>query len=167
LEAIQVSGKQADITEAWLQGWWLTPAAVLHRRKAISRIGGWDESLKAAQDADLMIRLSLAGSHFKYQRGAYAIYRKHGDDRVSSNPIRWRENRYRVLEKALDTLTHSNRLTPTYCHALAISYYRLARHWLNSDREKHDQLISRVLQLKPNIQSTGRALIRQYLSATD
>ena len=64
LEAIQVAGKHADMSEALLGGWWVAPVAVLYRRNAVSRIGGWDESLQAAQDTDLMIRLALANRHF-------------------------------------------------------------------------------------------------------
>jgi GT2 family glycosyltransferase len=44
---------------AWVhywQGGWVVAAAVLVRRQAVQKTGGWDESLQAAQDRDFMIR---------------------------------------------------------------------------------------------------------------
>ena len=50
LGEIKVSGKQADILESLLSGWWTSPAAYLMRRQKVTEINGWDEKLKAGQD---------------------------------------------------------------------------------------------------------------------
>ncbi len=134
-EEITVSGEHMDMLASLLEGWWVASNAVLLRREAVSKIGGWDESLTAAQDTDFMMRLALAGSHFVYEPGCHSIYRRYGKVTVgTSNPRRCLENHCRVLDKAVDALKQSDRLTPTYGHALAHAYFRDARGWFNYDR---------------------------------
>jgi cellulose synthase/poly-beta-1,6-N-acetylglucosamine synthase-like glycosyltransferase len=152
-EDVVVSGDQADVLEALLGGWWVAPVAVLLRRNAVLTIGGWDESLKAAQDTDLMINLALAKCRFVYQPGCHSIYRKYGRVTVStSSTPRWLQCHCKVLDKALDALTRTSRLTPEYRHALARSYFQLARGCFAFDREHYDQVMARVLQLEPKFQ---------------
>jgi glycosyltransferase involved in cell wall biosynthesis len=161
LEDVAVSGTQEDILASLLSGWWVAPVAVLLRRKAVVQIGGWDESLKAAQDTDLMIRLAMAKPRFQYQPGCESIYRRYGNVTVgTSQPARWLENHLKVLDKASAELARGNRLTANYGHALAVSYFRLARGLFDLDRSAYDRAMARVFQLEPQFQPPGSILYK-------
>jgi GT2 family glycosyltransferase len=150
MEAVAVSGKKNDVLEALLCGWWVAPAALLFRRRIVETVKGWDESLTAAQDTDFFLSVALAGARIQYQPGCESIYRRYGNVTVStSKPRRWLDNHRLVLDKALDVLNRTNRLTPNYRHALALSYFRLARVYFEHDRGSYDQIMARVLQLEP------------------
>jgi glycosyltransferase involved in cell wall biosynthesis len=148
---IVISGDHDNVLGALLEGWWVAPAAVLARRKAVVRMGGWDESLEAAQDRDYMISLALRGARILYQPGCYSIYRRYGEVTVSTaNRQRWLENHTRVLDKALGTLKSEGRLTERYRKALARSYFTLAQNYYDRDPDAFEGLIARVLSLEPN-----------------
>ena len=151
LEEIAVSDNHEDVLGALFGGWWVAPAAVLSKREAIVRTGGWDPSLAAAQDRDYMISLALAGARILYQPGCYSVYRRYGAVTVSTgNRQRWLENHTRVLDKALSTLESTGRLTAKYRNALARSYFALAQNYYDYDRTAFGQLIAKVLRLQPN-----------------
>jgi glycosyltransferase involved in cell wall biosynthesis len=151
LEDIAISGDQDDILGALLAGWWVAPAAVLARREAVLRTGGWDESLTAAQDRDYMISLAMSGARILYQPRCHSIYRRYGEVTVSTeNRRRWLENHERVLDKALSALQSTGRLTEKYRKALARSYFTLAQNYYDNDRGCFEELLQKVLTLQPD-----------------
>ena len=128
LEKIQISGVHRDIVSSLLSGWWVAPAAVLYRRQVVSKVGGWDETLFAAQDKDFFTCVALSGANIQYQPGCCYIYRQHGAITVSSsNLVRWVESHRRSLEKSELFLAASGQLTAEYKNALALGYFGLAR----------------------------------------
>lgn len=76
----------------------LVPAATLTRLSCIEGVGGFDESLTAEEDWDLWIRISASGGRFGFINRPLAMYRKY-DGGVTSDHIRMRKNRLRVLKK--------------------------------------------------------------------
>jgi glycosyltransferase involved in cell wall biosynthesis len=79
--------------------YFLVPNNSLVRREIFERIGGFDESLRAAQDHDVAIRIAevarlayLDRPWFSYRRHAQSISRRNAG-------LRWR-NGFRILEKA-------------------------------------------------------------------
>ena len=129
LDKIQVSGVQEDILYSLLSGqWWVAPGALLYRRQVVIQAGGWDETLRAAQDRDFFTSVALSDVKIRYQAGCYFIYRKHGDVTVSSSNLgRWVENHCISLKKSEIALARIGRLTEKYRAALATGYFGLAR----------------------------------------
>ena len=54
------------------------PAAAIIRRECLERVGLFDESLRAAEDTDMWIRLAYAGYAFGYIDEILLLYRIHG-----------------------------------------------------------------------------------------
>jgi len=160
-EAIKISGDKPDVLEALLSDWWVACHALLFRRTAVEKCGGWDETIQAAQDRDFFISVLLAGAKAVYQPGCHAIYRRYGQVTVgTSNPRRWLASHCRVLDKSSEVLGRANRLNSGYRHAIALSYFRMARGWFEFDRKQYDLAMSRVLELEPNFEPPGTALYK-------
>lgn len=84
-----------------LYGDFIAPMAVVIRRTALERVGGYDESLIANEDWDLWIRLAELGP-FVYVDRVLADYRVHSQNLSSSRGqqnARLIEDRKRVLDK--------------------------------------------------------------------
>jgi GT2 family glycosyltransferase len=109
------------------------------RPSIVEKVGGWGESLLAAQDEDFFISLALAGARVVYQPGSHSIYRRHGSGRIiTSNRLRWLDNHCRVLDMAKETLSVSGN-----------SYFALARNYYDIDRRKYGDLMEKVFALQP------------------
>ncbi|MBA2647444.1 MAG: glycosyltransferase family 2 protein [Pyrinomonadaceae bacterium] len=82
------------------------------RREAIINVGMFDETLRAAEDFDLWLRVIQGGGRIAYHRQPLARYRRVQGSR-SSDPIKPYEQVLRVFEKASQTptLTASERET--------------------------------------------------------
>ena len=145
---IVISGNHDDVLGALVGDWWVAPAAVLARREAVLRTGGWDESLEAAQDRDYMISLAITGARILYQPGCYSVYRRHGATSVTgSNRERWLDNQSAVLRKTWRTLENGGLLTKRNRSAMAHSYFVLARNYFSIDRAKYSACMKNVFLL--------------------
>ncbi|MBI1242861.1 glycosyltransferase [Umezakia ovalisporum] len=138
LENIEISEIQTDILASLLANWWVALAALLYKRTAVENSGGWDESLTAAQDRDFFISVVMNKAKVVYQPGCYSIYRRYGLVTVStSSKIRWLKNHHMVLDKSEKRLLQLNKLSKKYRHALAKSYFELARESLFIDYSQY------------------------------
>lgn len=66
--------------EVWREavfGWGTVPGAILFAREALERVGGWDESIRWAEDHDLLLRVSALGE-FAFVPWTVLAYRLHG-----------------------------------------------------------------------------------------
>jgi len=66
--------------EVWREavfGWGTVPGAILFAREALERAGGWDESIRWAEDHDLLLRVSALGA-FAFVPWTVLAYRLHG-----------------------------------------------------------------------------------------
>jgi glycosyltransferase involved in cell wall biosynthesis len=150
LEDVAISGKQEDVLEALLSGWWVASHALLFRRWVVDKATGWDESLQAAQDRDFFISAVLAGATIRYAPGCGAVYRRYGNVTVgTANLPRWLAAHARVLEKSEARLAAAGRLCDRYRLALARSYFALARSFYDLDRAAHRKYLRKVLALAP------------------
>lgn len=111
-----------------LEGMLAPTVAYLIPRNAINTIGGWDESLTADQDGDLIMRLMLQDIPFVHALGDAGIWRHHGDtNRVSCNRnFNSIYSRYRVCDRVIERLQELNRLD-RYSQLLAMKLDRLAQ----------------------------------------
>ncbi|NJR73972.1 MAG: glycosyltransferase [Scytonema sp. CRU_2_7] len=134
LDNVEIAGRQVDILESLLQDWWTAVASLLYKRTVVEKSGGWDESLRAAQDRDFFLSVAINGAKVVYQPGCYSIYRRYGNVTVSSSSKpRWIESHCAVLEKAEQKLKQMNKFSMKYQYALAKSYFELARESLLMD----------------------------------
>ena len=58
-------------------GWGTVPGAILFAQEALERVGGWDESIRWAEDHDLLLRVSALGA-FAFDPWTVLAYRLHG-----------------------------------------------------------------------------------------
>lgn len=61
----------------WLRWKPVFPGALLLRRKALERVGGFDPSLHHAEDVDLVLRLALLGCKAAWLQAQTVCYRQH------------------------------------------------------------------------------------------
>jgi glycosyltransferase involved in cell wall biosynthesis len=151
LDDIHISGPKPDLLEAVLVDRWVAPVALLFTRDAVFRSQGWDESLRAAQDRDFLISVLINGAKAAYSPGCYSIYRRHGDNTVStSNHEVWIASHWQLMEKAEANLRRLKKLSPVYRLALARSYlskwkYMFAKIGVG----EYPRLIRRIIRVLP------------------
>lgn len=164
LDNIEVSQFQADILSSLLANWWVALAALLYRRSAVENSSGWDENLVAAQDRDFFLSVVMAGAKVVYQPGCSSIYRRYGSVTVStSSKTRWLKSHQQVLSKVEARLLEMNQLSMKYRHALAISYFELARESLFVDYSQYLIFLEKALMLFPDFQSHSTRTIYRFV----
>ena len=114
----------------WMAGdAWVPPCAVLWRRDAYLRTGGWDEGLTFNDDGDLMMRALLEGARLVKAEGGAGYYRSHGDSRLSLSTDLFSDRKIRsgirVYEKLAGRLEERG-LTEEYAIPLGIGFQRVA-----------------------------------------
>lgn len=117
-----------DPLYCWLEGYFIPCHALLWPREIIENIGGWDETLTANQDGDLMFRALLNGAKLITVNEGGAYYRKYGASYKSvstSTSQRSIESRFRVLDKLQQRLVALN-LLDLYSLPLSWAYHGLA-----------------------------------------
>jgi glycosyltransferase involved in cell wall biosynthesis len=150
LGPFKTNDARPDLLTALLIGHWVQGNTLLWRREAVVRLGGWDESLLAAQDFDLLVRAALQGLRLRHQPGPWVVVRRYGNVTVStSDPLRLFLNRTRVLEKVEHELIANEGLRRRYASALARAYFRTARQIYSLDKRAARQLVARCLALDP------------------
>lgn len=164
LDKIKVSEYQTDILASLLANWWVALSALLYRRNVVENSGGWDESLTAAQDRAFFISVVMNEAKVVYQPGCYAIYRRHGSVTVStSSTIRWIKNHYIVVDRTEKKLLQLNKLSLKYRHALAKSYFELARHSLLIDYSQYLKFLEETLIRFPEFDGDSEKFIYKFM----
>jgi glycosyltransferase involved in cell wall biosynthesis len=169
LDSIEVRGDQQNLLASLLSlPWFINGGAVLYRRQMVNRVGGWDETLRAAQDTDFLTSVALSGADIRYQPGSRFVYRKYGAVTVSTSSLsRWLENMCISLKKSQIALASTDRLTEEYKSALAAGYFEVARACYSFDArasfaifaKKLDDLINEILGLYPHFEATDESRV--------
>lgn len=126
---------QGDAVAGWLEGWYVPPCAVLWPREAFEATGGWDETVLADQDGDLMLRALIGGVAIAAAAGGHAYYRDHGSARMSvSKDISAAALRSRreVIDRAAARLREDGRFE-IYRLSIGRAYHRLAKMAYDAD----------------------------------
>jgi|GEM_PF-282383 glycosyltransferase involved in cell wall biosynthesis len=168
LGKIEISGVQVDILESLLADWWVALAALLYKRTVVEKTGGWDETLKAAQDRDFFLSVAMNHAKVAYQSGCHSIYRRYGETTVSTlSKTRWIDSHYLVMDKIERKLSSLNQLSAKYRYALARCYFSIAREaLLHGDNTRYLKLLNKTLTLSPEFKLNSKRLafnIVQYL----
>jgi glycosyltransferase involved in cell wall biosynthesis len=142
-----------DMLEALLSGFIVNTPTLFFRREVISKVGGWDETLRAAQERDLLISsIIIGGANARYHPGAFNVKVVKGSTpTVSSNPQRTFTNYEHVLNKAEQHLAQLGKLSVRYQQAMANSYFLMARahFYYYRDPIEYNRLLQRALSLNP------------------
>jgi GT2 family glycosyltransferase len=165
LGPVQVMGPREDLLESLLLRRWIPTVTLCLRKRVVERLGGWDESLAAAQDIDLVFALVLGGEPFVYRSGCHAIYRRYGAVTVSTtNRQRWLEATTRVAVKVEKGLAAVDWQTPRHRRALAGLFFYLAREFLRFSRTRYHDCVARTLAVDPGYRFHGSPGYRRLQS---
>lgn len=138
-----------DFVRAWLSGWYIPPCALLWRKTAFDATGGWDESLTANQDGDLVLRALLNGARIEQASGGLGLYRKEPGSQTTLSTTVSRESvasRLQVFRKVEEKLEASG-LLESYRIDLGRAYYSLARQAYSVDIRSAEESQTRAWKL--------------------
>ena len=81
--------------------------AAVTRRRAVNDVNGFDETMRAAVDFSLCLRLAAVGPFIRTGQ-VTAVYRWHGDQ-ISAQPLRQTQAKYRARRAMLSALRAAGR----------------------------------------------------------
>jgi len=127
----------SDPNRVLLDCYFHLPVGSLVRRKVYDQVGGFDASLRAGQDHDMMIRMAEI-TKFAFQPLRVYCYRRHSES-ISTKGLeaRWR-NAQIILDKAVARYPYKN---ATVRKRKAVINFRLAQALLNSKKSTGEALI--------------------------
>ncbi len=85
-------------TLIWLRMKPVFPGALMLKREAVQAVGGFDASLKQAEDVDLVLRMAANGSKALWLKEATVLYRQHGES-AATDGLRQADGLIRMLDK--------------------------------------------------------------------
>jgi hypothetical protein len=152
---------EGDVLPRLVLGNLIHPVTVLVRRDPVERAGGFDETLRSAEDWDLWLRLSRAGVLWGCVDRPLAEYRvRH--DAMHQNPGRMAESCHRVLDKLFADPT----LPPVIASLRPLAYQQAALvaacdHYRSGDRAGGAAWFRRAAAARPSF-LTEPAAIRLF-----
>ena len=144
-----------DYLKGVLTGWDIPPCALLWHRSVIDALVGWDETLHARQDTDLMLRALLSGVRLARTGSGSAYYRKHSSNSVSEilNDATLR-SRIRFMEKA-EALMRERGILEQYALPLGQAYHRIAIQSFGVDAMLGQECVTHAERLAGKQSITG------------
>jgi hypothetical protein len=154
-----------DLWTQWLS--WELPqtGAVLWRRPALERLGGWKENQPCCQEHELYLRALMAGLRFVYAPTPRAVYRLWSEETVCrKDPRRTIQVKTALIDEARGWLVEQRRWTVEHHCTAARACFELARTLARTDIDEatayHDER-RRCGLILPD----GAAAPRGYLAA--
>jgi hypothetical protein len=120
-----------DPISAWLGTWYIPPCAILWPRPLFEESGGWDETITASDDEELMIRMLVRGTPISRSTRGEAHYRYFDDGGTLSttDSPTLAASRLRSLRKIEEEMTRQG-VRSRYRHVLGQRYFTLSRTYL-------------------------------------
>lgn len=119
-----------DPLAAWLKGEWIAGCSLLWPKALFERLGGYDTTLTADEDGDLMYRALLGGARLVVATRGESFYRSHDANRVSVSQDVFADHRFRsrvrVFEKVEAELRRAGRWE-RYRPLVGLAYHGLAQ----------------------------------------
>jgi glycosyltransferase involved in cell wall biosynthesis len=144
-----------DLLKKWLGGWYIPPCAILWKQSSFKKTEGWDETLSANQDGDLILRYLAAGGQIAFAKQGKALYRRHADKAGISDATSFLAIKSR--EKVLDKLTRQLKKAGMFQHyrtALAGGlYYVACDAYFHRYRDYGDRLCKKVERIDPSFRT--------------
>ena len=119
-----------DLIYAWLTGWYVPPGCILWPVDIYKSTDGWDNSLAANQDGDLVLRALISGHGFVYINKELFHYRHFGTEKKSissTKTIVSYKSRFKVLLKVIKNLKQK-KLFEKYKIVIAKGLHKIARN---------------------------------------
>lgn len=113
--AHDINGLQVEKYESEFEGFlpkeilkecFIPSPSVMLRKDAITKVGGFDESLVSCQDWDMWTRIIFSGYKIKCVKNVLAIYNKHQDGNIGSHKNAIRGYRKYILKHAIKYIRH-------------------------------------------------------------
>jgi glycosyltransferase involved in cell wall biosynthesis len=123
-----------DPLASWLRDVWIPTSGILWPAALVRELGGWDPTLAAAQDGDLVMRALVAGARLVQSERGLLWYRDAAGSVSKGRSAEQLRSRMRVLEKVAAALETTGRLD-RYRVPLAHAYHHFARGYLVSHPE--------------------------------
>lgn len=160
---------QRDPLVAWLHGEWIPGCSLLWPRHLLERLDGYDPTLTADEDGDLMYRALISGAKLVVADGGESFYRRHGSASVSMSYDVFSEHRFRsrmrVFAKLEDELRRSGKWD-RYREPLGIAYQSLAQRIFGARPELAREALIRGEELAGRMAISptlpGRLLVRLF-----
>ena len=133
----------------WLRGCPIVPSAVLVRREWLDRVGGFDLTLRRAEDRDLWLRLALHGCEMAWTREVVSAYRVHGGQMVGDGTSQ-KETTLAVLDQFFSQPGLPADVQQQRDHAYASVYLEGAfREYSAGQTDAARQSLDRAISLMP------------------
>ncbi|MDP3791013.1 MAG: glycosyltransferase [Candidatus Omnitrophota bacterium] len=141
--------KRGDITADLLEGSLFPNSSLLFKREALNSAGLFDESLHAAEDWDLCLRVARKGYKFDYVPEYLVKYRVHGAS-ICDNHEKMEKNDLKFIEKAFSGQADTGELRGKKGRALFSVYNEHAWHYFaKNDMENGLQRLVRAMEVYP------------------
>jgi GT2 family glycosyltransferase len=134
--------------EVWREavfGWGTVPGAILFAREALERAGGWDESIRWAEDHDLLLRVSALGA-FAFVPWTVLAYRLPG---ASTRALIERSEMTDVRGRYVATLPAERSAIASPILEAGRAFDRAQAAFRSTDLRRAQAELRRALQLAP------------------
>jgi len=147
--------KQTDLYSQWLEWKLCQTGALLWKKEALDRIGGWNEAYPCCQDNEVCLRALQHGLEFHYDNGtAQTVYRMESENTLCrSNPQRTQQFKIELLREMLDWLGQENLLNEEHRQSGGETLFATLRMLAKTDLEQASLLEAELQQagiLHPN-----------------
>jgi len=115
-------------------------SSMLWRRSAVLELGGWNETQRACQEHELLLRFIRAGKRFGLYNEAATVYRLLSGTVSRKNPLLTIQLRMELTDKLEAFLKQAGRLDPVYKQALYTARMEAARSSWLIDRDYAGEL---------------------------
>jgi len=120
------------VLEQWIRWQLAQTGAVLWRKDALVRIGGWNEQYQCCQDNELTMRAIQHGLNLQYCNEVDAVYRIWSEETVCRrSPRRLIDVRTHLLDSMLEWLADEERMTEQFHNAAAQMFLSQREHLRN------------------------------------
>jgi GT2 family glycosyltransferase len=157
-----------DLWTQWLS--WELPqtGAVLWRRSALDKLGGWKENQPCCQEHELYLRALMGGLRFVYAPTARAVYRLWSEETVCrKDPRLTIQVKTALIDEARGWLVERRRWTVEHYRTAARACFELARTLARIDIEEatdyHNERLRCGLILPEGAAAPGRYLVAYHL----
>lgn len=164
-ETIQQIDDLRDLESQWLRWEVGQTGALLWKRRALEKIGGWNEDQPCCQDNEITLRAILAGLRFRFAPAAGAIYRHWTEQTLSRvDPTRTLRERAKLMRRMVEWLNNRGSLGEEQQEVVDEEFHAVARSLAATGAaglDDAERILSDVNQLTP-IRPRGRACPPTY-----
>lgn len=158
-----------DYPDPWVAAFhWKFPntSSVMFNRRALLKVGGWDERLKNCTDYELFFKMLLTGVRFKAAPKARTLYRQWSvTQAVNEAPMRLIRTRLELMWKIANALTDAGSMTCERKEAFLNASLGVIRSIYPSDARLAKQEHRRLVKWEPAFRPSASFFPQRYVRA--